>query len=121
MRTSTFGFFSSVTFSAIALAGALATPVAAQTAATQAGKISGITTNDVTVFKGIPYAAPPIGENRWRAPQPVNAWVGERDATSFGADCAQAPFPPDSAAIVTALRENCLFLNVWKPADARAR
>jgi para-nitrobenzyl esterase len=122
MRTITSRFLSSLTFSAIAvaLAGALAAPVAAQTVPTQAGKISGATTNDVTVFKGIPYAAPPIGDNRWRAPQPVNAWSGERDATSFGADCAQTPFPPDFYPIATTPREDCLFLNVWKPTSAKA-
>jgi len=55
------------------------------------------------VFKGIPFAQPPIGELRWREPRPVNAWTGVRDADAFGAPCAQGA---DSS-------EDCLYLNVW--------
>jgi para-nitrobenzyl esterase len=120
MRKITFGFLSSLAISAIAVAETLAAPVAAQTIATQSGIVSGSTKNDVTIFKGIPYAAPPTGDNRWRAPQPVSAWIGERDATSFGTDCAQGHVPQDAAPIATTPHEDCLFLNVWKPASARA-
>lgn len=82
------------------------------------GVLSGETADSVAAFKGIPYAAAPVGENRWRAPQAPTAWPGVRSATHFGHDCAQAPFPPDAAPVETTPAEDCLYLNVWKPADA---
>ncbi|MCW6530484.1 MULTISPECIES: carboxylesterase family protein [Sphingomonas] len=108
----------------IALAGlaalAGAAPAAAQTVQTLSGPVKGTTSGDVTVFRGIPYAAPPVGANRWRAPQPVTAWKAVRDAGAFAPDCAQAPFPPDAAPIATQPSENCLYLNVWQPSGTKA-
>src|SRR5215470_14902503 len=86
----------------------------------------------VRVFKGIPFAAPPLGENRWRAPQPAAKWDGVRKADTFGAPCiaaapaaprggggrgAAAPAPAPGAAAATAQREparseDCLYANV---------
>lgn len=103
-----------------ATAALLPTTSEAQTAQTNAGTLKGSTSGTVSSFLGIPYAAPPVGENRWRAPQPATNWSGVRDATSYAPDCAQAPFPPDAAPIRTKPSEDCLYLNVWKPATAKA-
>ncbi len=68
-------------------------------------------------FKGIPYAAPPVGDLRWKPPQPVAAWAGVRDATRFGARCMQLPLFQMEFRSRT-MSEDCLFLNVWTPAQA---
>jgi len=80
-----------------------------------AGALQGFAAGDAVAFEGIPYAAPPVGADRWRAPQPAARWSGVRIADHYGADCAQAPFPQDAAPIRTQPAENCLYLNVWTP------
>ncbi|REC95216.1 carboxylesterase/lipase family protein [Kushneria indalinina] len=82
------------------------------------GALRGRHALNVTAFKGIPYAAPPVADNRWRAPQPVQPWQGVRDATHFGADCMQRPDPGDAAPLGVTPSEDCLYLNVWAPSDA---
>jgi para-nitrobenzyl esterase len=81
---------------------------------TASGTVRGVKTGDVAVFKGIPYAAPPVGEFRWRPPQPVTPWKEVRDATKDCADCPQRAWPGSTAV----QSEDCLFLNVWAPANA---
>ena len=88
-----------------------------------AGLVAGVAggTADMRVFKGIPFAAPPVGPLRWRPPQPVKSWDGVRQANQFGAQCMQ---PGDAAggpqggtaAAAPTLSENCLYLNVWTEA-----
>ncbi|ARS52320.1 carboxylesterase/lipase family protein [Kushneria konosiri] len=82
------------------------------------GTLRGSSTSGVTAFKGIPYAAAPTGENRWRPPQPVPPWQGMRDATAFGPDCMQRPDPSDAAPLGVTPSEDCLYLNVWAPSSA---
>lgn len=70
-----------------------------------------VTENDLTAFiyRGIPYAAPPVGDLRWKAPQPVAAWEGERDATQWPNRCPQGE---SSMGMNTPISEDCLYLNV---------
>jgi para-nitrobenzyl esterase len=82
----------------------------------ETGTIEGTVSDDVLSFKGIPYAAPPLGNFRWRAPQPVTPWSGVRQTTEYGHDCLQMPVPGDAAARGSTLSEDCLVLNVWRPA-----
>jgi para-nitrobenzyl esterase len=84
------------------------------------GAVAGATLNGVDVFRGVPFAAPPIGDLRWRAPQPVKAWSGARDATKNGNDCFQTPYPENMAPLNAPLSEDCLYLNVWRPEGAAA-
>jgi para-nitrobenzyl esterase len=90
------------------------------------GELQGVLADGIVSFKGIPFAAPPVGELRWRPPQPATRWTGVRQATEFGADCMQGRFGPPPAAVPGAPAprmpsEDCLYLNVWRPEDPAAR
>lgn len=111
------------------------------------GQVQGVVADGVESFKGIPFAAPPVGELRWRPPQPVAAWSGVRPATEFGPNCMQgfggpppgargavppgatgaptpapaATQPPAAAPAAQAPSEDCLYLNVWRPAGTTAK
>jgi len=93
------------------------------TAKTDQGKVHGKTINDgkVKAFLGLPYAAAPVGDLRWKTPQPPAKWKGERDATSFGSHCAQGPVYEDMVFQDGVESENCLFLNVYAPAGATGK
>jgi para-nitrobenzyl esterase len=89
----------------------------------EGGLVSGTTEAGVRVFKGIPFAAPPVGELRWRPPQPLEPWRGVRDGSKFGSECPQTQYGA-GAVYIRPLRpqsEDCLFLNVWTRAKAGAR
>lgn len=102
---------------------ALALPLAAhgQSVTTASGRLQGLTQGDVTSFKGIPFAAPPVGANRWRAPQPATPWQGVRDAGKFGPDCAQPASAFGASGNPAGMSEDCLTLNIWRPAEVKAR
>jgi para-nitrobenzyl esterase len=88
---------------------------------TSAGRLQGLTAGTLNVFKGIPYAAPPVGALRWKPPVPMPTWSGVRKATEFGAACFQ-PKPKLSNIYEgkpVPMSEDCLTLNVWAPKDAR--
>ncbi len=124
------------------------------------GELQGVIDDGVISFKGIPFAAPPVGEFRWRPPQPAAKWTGVRQAAEFAPSCMQgrgfgpppgaggragapgapgtpparwphgscagtapapAPAPPAAAPAGQAPSEDCLYLNVWRPADPAAR
>lgn len=80
------------------------------------GIIEGIDSSGVKIFRGIPFAQPPVGNLRWKAPQPVKAWTGVREAKQFGPDPAQRPIFGDMQFEGNGKSEDCLYLNVWTPA-----
>lgn len=97
------------------LAACAAVPAMAQTVTIDTGEVAGATADGVSSWKGIPFAQPPVGDLRWRAPQPVEPWDGVFDATEYANDCMQLPFPSDAAPLGTPPAEDCLYMNVWRP------
>jgi para-nitrobenzyl esterase len=77
------------------------------------GEVQGVVTEGISIYKGIPFAAPPAGDLRWKAPAPVQSWTGIKKAEAFGPACMQAPNSQGNTAPVS---EDCLYLNVWTPA-----
>jgi para-nitrobenzyl esterase len=96
---------------------------APDTVTIEGGRIRGTSADGVRVFKGIPFAAPPVGTLRWKAPQPVVPWPGVKNASTFGRQCMQQPYPAGSpyASAPQPMGEDCLFLNVWTTATAGAK
>jgi para-nitrobenzyl esterase len=89
---------------------------------TKYGVVEGAVNADgkVRMFKGIPFAAPPVGPLRWKPPQPPAAWSGVRKATAFGARCMQGRIYSDMVFRDDGPSEDCLYLNVWTPARAKS-
>jgi len=88
------------------------------TITTQQGILHGTANNDVRVWRGIPYAQPPVGDLRFKAPQPVQSWEGIRNATAFG---SIAPQPKDGMSSSGIQSEDCLFLNIWSPKNTAGK
>ena len=101
--------------------GAGAAHAAAPRVTIATGTLKGVEADHIVSFKGIPFAAPPVGPLRWRAPQPARPWKGVRDASAYANDCMQLPFPSDAAPLGTPPAEDCLYANVWKPAGAKGK
>lgn len=80
----------------------------------EGGLIQGQVEDGLTVYRGVPFAAPPVGDLRWRPPQPAAAWDGVRDAAKFAPGCMQAMGAPPPGG----MSEDCLYLNVWTPAKS---
>jgi para-nitrobenzyl esterase len=78
----------------------------------ESGRVQGTSENGLTVYRGIPFAAPPVGDLRWRAPQPAAKWEGVREAAKFG------PSPIQGTRNGPDMSEDCLYLNVWSPAKS---
>lgn len=82
------------------------------------GRLQGVSSNGMRSFKNIPYAAPPVGELRWRPPQQAKDWLGLRDASRFGQACTQPLIPGLNSELVPG-SEDCLKLNVYSPESAK--
>lgn len=89
--------------------------------AIEQGELAGVRDGELVVYRGIPYAAAPVGDRRWKPPGPAPRWNGVRDASQFGAACVQPALPPSSLyyEVFARTSEDCLTLNVWAPEDAR--
>lgn len=84
----------------------------------QNGTLEGVAESGIATFKGIPYAAPPVDNLRWREPQPAQNWTGTRKADHFGPRAMQLPLFGDMNFRSDGMSEDCLYLNVWTPAKA---
>ena len=106
------------------LAGIVSMSAATEPVAVDGGRITGVVDRGIRLYKGIPYAAPPVGELRWKPPQPVVPWSGVRNASAYGAECPQTQYQVGSIYVRPRQpqSEDCLFLNVWtaaKPGEKR--
>src|SRR5580698_7172773 len=95
-----------------------ASTAVAQQVLTESGTVSGVSANGVSVYKGIPFAAPPMGDLRWRPPVHAAPWTGTRKADAFAPACMQVgvSMPGETPPAVS---EDCLYLNIWTPAKAK--
>jgi para-nitrobenzyl esterase len=105
----------------LAAAATVAHGAPATTVKVEGGRVEGRVEDGVRAFRGIPFAAPPVGELRWQAPQPVRPWQGVRQAKDFGNRCMQLPLFSDMVFRSPGQSEDCLYLNVWAPAKTGAK
>ncbi len=94
------------------------TVAASTTAKVEQGVLKGAREGSLTVYRGIPFAAPPVGDLRWRPPQPPAKWQGIRSADKFAAECVQSSGGSPQDAKTPEMSEDCLYLNVWTPAKS---
>jgi para-nitrobenzyl esterase len=115
LKASTVCLFAAFLFPALALS------QDGLTVKTEGGTVAGALTEDgkVAMFLGIPFAAPPVGELRWKEPQPVVPWAGVRAAKEFGSHCMQAAAYGDMIFRDPGESEDCLTVNVWAPVKAK--
>jgi para-nitrobenzyl esterase len=114
MKLSTSLAIACIAMGVVALRSASAAPVQ-----TDGGQVEGTSEDGVTVYRGIPFAAPPVGERRWQPPQPAAKWPGVRKAEQFAASCYQpSAANPILGASALTVSEDCLYLNVWTPAKS---
>lgn len=101
----------------IVMATSVVTLAQSPKAPTESGTISGVSDSGLSVYKGIPFAAPPVGDLRWRPPSPVAPWTGTRKADAFAPACMQdsVSMPGETPPKVS---EDCLYLNLWTPAKS---
>ena len=99
------------------------TQVASDTAGllikTRNGLLQGMNQSGIRIFLGVPFAAPPIGENRWKEPQPLKSWEGIRKAEKFGPKPMQRAIFGDMGFRTNEMSEDCLYLNIWAPANTK--
>lgn len=95
----------------------LSAPDPAAVVELEQGAVRGVASADVLAFRGLPYAAPPVGNLRWRPPAPPPTWEGLRDASEYGAICIQPPANGDPGVGPLPMSEDCLTLNVWAPVE----
>ncbi|MFZ0808194.1 MAG: carboxylesterase family protein [Candidatus Sulfotelmatobacter sp.] len=105
-------------FACVVLVAVQASVAGAQHVVTESGSISGLLENGLDVYKGIPFAAPPVGDLRWRPPVPATSWTGTRKADAFAPACMQVgvSMPGETPPAVS---EDCLYLNIWTPAKTK--
>jgi len=96
----------------------LVSAAVAQQVLTESGAISGLRESGLSIYKGVPFAAPPVGDLRWRPPAPVAPWTGTLKADTFAPACMQVgvSMPGETPPAVS---EDCLYLNIWTPAASR--
>jgi para-nitrobenzyl esterase len=102
--------------------GPVPAPLLRELVAVEQGELLGTTDGSVLRYRGIPYAAPPVGERRWEPPDPPESWSGTRPATAPGARCAQLPAPPGTPhATGGSDTEDCLTLDITVPTGTADR